>query len=105
MSSDAEAENDELLGEGAVSGNQASIPAHVRERADIEDGDSLRWRWKGGELSVEVIRRRSGVFEDFDGFEGRNDATDHDAVGVEPAGELDASPRDEEPNADEAGNR
>lgn len=79
----------ETVGEGAVSGNQASIPAAIRDRADIEDGDKLRWHWHDGDLTVQVIRRRSGVFEDFEGFEGLDESVDHDRTGVEPAGERD----------------
>lgn len=80
----------ETIGEGAVSGNQASIPAAIRERADIEDGDRLRWYWDDDELLIQVIRRRSGVFDEFDGFEGRGEHLDHDEIGLEPAGERDA---------------
>lgn len=80
----------DIVGEGAVSGNQASIPAAVRERADIEDGDKLRWRWEDGKLSVEVVRRRTGVFEEFDGFDGLEERIDQDDVGLAPAGERDA---------------
>lgn len=80
------------VGEGAVSGNQVSIPAPIRRRADIEDGDKLRWYWEDGELSVQVLRRRSGVFEDFDGFEGRDERVDHDRSGLGTAGERDADP-------------
>ena len=80
----------ETIGEGAISGNQASIPAAIRERADIEDGDRIRWRWHDGELSVEVVRQRTGVFADFEGFEGEREAADHDRAGLEPAGEYDA---------------
>lgn len=89
-------DSEEAVGEGAVSGNQASIPAAVRERADIRDGDRLRWYWDDGELSVEVVRQRSGVFADFDGFEGADAPVDPDEVGLEPAGERDAA----EPVAD-----
>lgn len=86
----SDSDTTETVGEGAVSGNQASIPAAIRERADIEDGDKLRWYWEDGELSVEVLRRRSGVFDGFDGFEGRDEPLDHDRLGLEPAGERDA---------------
>lgn len=86
--SGTDADDGETVGEGAVSGNQASIPAAIREQADIEDGDTLRWRWRDGELSVEVVRRRYGVFEDFEGFEGTGEPIDHDQAGLEPAGEL-----------------
>lgn len=54
----SESEHTETVGEGAISGNQASIPATIRERADIEDGDRVRWRWYDGELSVEIVRQR-----------------------------------------------
>lgn len=80
----------EAIGEGAVSGNQASIPAAIRELADIEDGDKLRWYFDDGELSVQVVRRRAGVFDDFDGFDGRDKPVDFDRTGIEPAGERDA---------------
>lgn len=83
---------EETVAEGAVSGNQASIPAAIRERANIEDGDRLRWYWEDGDLSVRVVRRRSGVFTDFDGFEGDDDRIDHDAGGLNLAGERDARP-------------
>lgn len=56
----------ETVGEGRVSGNQASIPASVRRKLDIEDGDILRWRIEDRELQVEVIHQRRGVFEDFE---------------------------------------
>lgn len=75
------------VGEGAISGNQASIPAPIRERADIEDGDKLRWYWENGELSVEIIRQRSGVFAGFDGFEGTSERLDHDRSSLAPSGE------------------
>ncbi len=85
----------ETIGEGAISGNQASIPAAIRKRADIEDGDRIRWRWRDGELSVEVVRQRTGVFADFDGFEGESETFDHDRAGLEPAGEYDAGTDEE----------
>lgn len=86
----SETEPVDAIGEGAVSGNQASIPAAIRERADIEDGDTLRWYWDGRELDVEVIRRRPGVFAGFDGYPGQDEAIDPDRVGLEPSGERDA---------------
>ncbi len=83
---------DEELGEGSVSGNQASIPADVRAAADIEDGDRIRWRWRDGELQVEVVRRRWNTApQDFDGFEPmEKEPLHHDDVGLEPAGDMDA---------------
>lgn len=86
--SDSNAE--ETVDEGAVSGNQASIPAAIRKQADIRDGDRLRWHWVDGELSVEVVRRRRGVFAEFDGFDGTDERVDHDRSGLVPAGDRDA---------------
>jgi len=78
-------------GEGAVSGNQASIPAEVREAADIDDGDRIRWHWEDDELSVEVVRQRENSLPDgFDGFEPVDESVHHDEAGVEPAGEWDS---------------
>jgi hypothetical protein len=84
----------EAVGEGSVSGNQASIPAAIRNLADIEDGDKLRWYWVDGELSVDVVRRRDGVFEGFEGFDGGAEPLDHDLAGVEPAGDRDVGGTD-----------
>ena len=82
---------DRKVGEGAISGNQASIPAEVRRAADIEDGDKIRWYWDDGELRVEVVRRRNDSLpEDFDGFEPETESVDHSEVGLETSGEVDA---------------
>ncbi len=85
-----ETDTPEAVGEGAVSGNQVSIPAAIRERADVSDGDRLRWFWEDGELDVEIVRRRRGAFEDFEGYEPTEPRTDPDLAGLEPAGSLDA---------------
>jgi len=72
-------------GESKVSGNQANIPAHIRRRFDIEDGDILRWVLEDDGLRVEVVNREAGTFADVDGYEGeeQTEATqDHDAWGV-----------------------
>ena len=43
-----------------------TIPVEVRRRMDLGPGDKLRWRVsESGELHVEVLRQREGVFEDF----------------------------------------
>jgi antitoxin PrlF len=48
-----------------------AIPAAVRESADIESGDKLRWRVDDdGVVSVERIRQRAGAFDDFEPFDG-----------------------------------
>lgn len=54
------------IGEGTVSGNQVSIPAHIRRRFDIDDGDVIRWKVVDGELVAEVRNRGEGVFDDFE---------------------------------------
>jgi len=74
------------IGEGTVSGNRVSIPAHIRDRLDIEDGDVLRWKIVDGELRVEVDSQENGVFEDFE--PGESDEAvdvveDHDRFGLE----------------------
>jgi len=78
---------DDVAAESTVSGNQANIPAHIRREFDIDDGDRLRWRTTDeGTLCVEVVRRESGAFDEFEGYDGE-DATDvredHDAWGVD----------------------
>jgi AbrB family looped-hinge helix DNA binding protein len=44
-----------------------TIPADLRRRLDIKPGDKLRWTTDtDGELSVEIIHQREGVFDDFE---------------------------------------
>jgi len=44
-----------------------TIPADLRRRLDIESGDKLRWAADDeGNLSVEVVHQREGVFDDFE---------------------------------------
>ncbi|WP_311173056.1 AbrB/MazE/SpoVT family DNA-binding domain-containing protein [Halobellus ordinarius] len=44
-----------------------TIPANLRRRLDIEPGDKLRWTTDDeGNLSVEVVKQREGVFDDFE---------------------------------------
>ncbi len=75
----------EAVGEGKVSGNQASIPAHIRRRLEIEDGDLLRWKVIDGELRVEIVRQRLGVFDDFEPGESDepvDGVAEHDRFGI-----------------------
>lgn len=78
---------DDVDAESTVSGNQANIPAHIRHELDINDGDQLRWRvTDDGTLQVEVVRRQSGTFDSFEGYDGAETTdvrTDHDAWGVD----------------------
>lgn len=73
--------------ESKVSGNQANIPAHIRRKLDIDDGDKLRWQIEDdGTLRVEVVQQRRGTFRDFDGYDGEQATevtSDHDAWGIE----------------------
>lgn len=76
----------EFVSESKVSGNQANIPAYVRRKLGIDDGDRLRWRFvEDGELVVEVVHRREGTFAEFEGYEGGpggDVVSDHDAFGL-----------------------
>ena len=73
--------------ESKVSGNQANIPARIRRKLDIDDGDTLRWQIEDdGTLRVQVVQQRSGTFSNFDGYDGDRETavtTEHDAWGVD----------------------
>jgi AbrB family looped-hinge helix DNA binding protein len=57
-----------------------TIPAALRRRLDIEAGDKLRWDVDDeGNLSVEIVHQREGVFDDFEPV----DAGETNAVEVE----------------------
>jgi|AntRauTorcE11898_2_1112593.scaffolds.fasta_scaffold14404_2 AbrB family looped-hinge helix DNA binding protein len=74
------------VGEGTVSGNQVSIPAHIRRRFDIENGDVIEWRVVDGELEVEVRQSQTGAFEDFEPGSSDGDVDvveEHDSFGLE----------------------
>ncbi|WP_049899788.1 AbrB/MazE/SpoVT family DNA-binding domain-containing protein [Natrinema sp. J7-1] len=78
---------DRVDAESKVSGNQANIPARIRRRLGIDDGDRLRWNVEDdGAVRVEVVPRRGGSFADFTGYDGDEETdatTGHDAWGVE----------------------
>lgn len=74
------------VGEGTVSGNQVSIPAAIRRRLNIENGDVIRWMVVDGELTVAVVNQRLDAFEGFTPGESDEpvDALDeHDSFGLE----------------------
>lgn len=76
----------EAVGEGKVSGNQASIPAHIRRQLEIKDGDVLRWKVVDGDLHVEIVRQQLGVFDDFEPGESDrpvDSVAEHDTFGLE----------------------
>ena len=57
-----------------------TIPADLRQRLDIEPGDKLRWTTdEAGTLSVEIVHKREGVFDDFEPI----DAGETNAVDIE----------------------
>lgn len=64
-----------------------TVPASVREEANLEAGDRLRWRVDdAGTLEVELIKRRRGAFADLEPIdldEETDAADDHDAVAGE----------------------
>ena len=73
--------------ESKVSGNQANIPARIRRKLDIDDGDKLRWHVEDdGTLRVQVVRQRRSTFGEFDGYGGDQETevtAEHDAWGVD----------------------
>ena len=74
------------MGEGKVSGTQASIPAGIRRALDIEDGDTLRWRVVDEELRVTVVSTEAGAFDDLDpgrSTENVDGVEQHDTFGLE----------------------
>jgi len=79
--------SDRVDAESKVSGNQANIPARIRRKLDIDDGDQLRWHVEeDGSIRVEVVQQRTGTFADFDGYDGETDTdvtAEHDAWGVD----------------------
>jgi bifunctional DNA-binding transcriptional regulator/antitoxin component of YhaV-PrlF toxin-antitoxin module len=73
--------------ESKVSGNQANIPARIRHKLDIDDGDQLRWHVEeDGSIRVQVVQHQTGTFAEFDGYDGETDTdvtAEHDAWGVD----------------------
>lgn len=78
---------DELVDETAVSDRYAvTIPSAVRDRLDVEPGDRIRWRvTESKDLVVEVLKQRTGVFDDFEPVDmgETHAADDHDLDAVE----------------------
>lgn len=58
-----------------------TVPAAIREKAGIEAGDKIRWRVDDSTLSVEVVKQKTGVFDDFEPVSIGGDVVDrHDTV-------------------------
>ena len=79
--------SDRIDAESKVSGNQANIPARIRRKLNIDDGDQLRWHLEDdGSIRVHVIQQQAGTFAVFDGYAGKettNVTSDHNAWGVD----------------------
>lgn len=79
--------SDRVDAESKVSGNQANIPARIRRKLDIDDGDRLRWNIEDdGSIRVQVVQQQTGTFAEFDGYDGETDTdvtAEHDAWGVD----------------------
>jgi AbrB family looped-hinge helix DNA binding protein len=61
-----------------------TIPSEIRERLDIEPGDKIRWAVEDGDVRIEVVHQREGVFDDFEPMSmGGDGATAHDTTGAE----------------------
>lgn len=73
---------EETTDETTVSDRYAvTIPAEIRRRLDVEPGDKVRWRLSdSGDLSVELVDQRRGVFDDFEPVDmgETHAAEDHD---------------------------
>jgi len=78
--------SDRVDSESKVSGNQANIPASIRDELDIDDGDRLRWHVEDdGTLRVSVVQQRRGTFAEFDGYDGEETTdveAEHDTWGL-----------------------
>jgi bifunctional DNA-binding transcriptional regulator/antitoxin component of YhaV-PrlF toxin-antitoxin module len=75
----------EASGETTVSESySATVPAAVRYLIDLQPGDKLRWRVEDGDLHVEVVHQREGVFDDLETISAGADVVeDHGLAGAE----------------------
>ena len=80
MATDGPPEETKVSDRGMV-----TIPAALRHRLDIEPGDKLRWDIDDdGTLSVEIVKERHGVFDDFEPVAmGGGGSETHDLAGHE----------------------
>ena len=61
-----------------------TIPAAVRESLGIEAGDKIRWTVEDGDVSIQVVHQREGVFDDFEPMSmGGDGGTAHNTTGSE----------------------
>ncbi|QCD66271.1 MULTISPECIES: AbrB/MazE/SpoVT family DNA-binding domain-containing protein [Halomicrobium] len=61
-----------------------TIPSEIREALSIEAGDKIRWTVEEGDVMVEVVHQREGVFDDFEPMSmGGDGGTAHNTSGEE----------------------
>ena len=62
-----------------------TIPAEIRDELGIDSGDKIRWTvTEAGDLSVEVVKQKTGVFADFEPASlGGDGARTHNTTGAE----------------------
>jgi len=53
----------DVVSETTVAGGRTVIPARVRRKLDVEDGDRIRWQVDENRLRVTVIRERERTFD------------------------------------------
>lgn len=80
MATDIEPEETKVSDRGMV-----TVPAHIRDRLDIEPGDAFRWRVTSEDkLVVEITRNRPGAFDDFEAVAlGGDSLRSHDLAGAD----------------------
>jgi len=78
--------DDSVDPESTVRGTQTTIPARIRQKIDINDGDTVRWQIIDSEtVRLRVVEQRGGTFSGFDGYDGTQKtsvATEHDAWAI-----------------------
>jgi len=70
MSSDS---NPRVEAESTINDSyRTTIPAPIRHTLDdtLEPGDTVRWAIADGELSIEIVHKEYGAFEDAEPFDG-----------------------------------
>lgn len=85
MATDETHEDHETRDQTQVEDDYAvTIPRRVRERLDLEPGDSVEWvLTEDGELRVEVVEGEYGVFDDAETVSLGGDLADDDSMGLD----------------------
>lgn len=78
--------DDSVDSESTVRGTQTTIPACIRQKIGINDGDTVHWQIIDSEtVRLRVVDQRGGTFSGFDGYDGTQEtdvATEHDTWAV-----------------------